>query len=140
MRSAAADRAFESLAPGERVSFEHTVSENDIAAFADLSGDYNPLHMDEGYAASSTFGRRVLHGMFLGALVSRLVGMHLPGKSALLMKETLEFRKPVFIGDTVFVSGTLSHVSAATKILKIAIDIRRADEQVTLGEAHVQML
>src|SRR3989344_227582 len=112
----ATDRAFASISVGEAASFEKIISEDDVRAFAVLSGDYNPLHMDDAYARSTSFGARVVHGMLLAGLVSRLIGMQLPGKRALLMKESLEFKKPVYIGDTVTVEGTLTRVSPATHI------------------------
>src|SRR3990167_3301720 len=102
-----ADRTFESIAIGENASLNHTITAEDVHAFAVVSGDHNQLHVDDAYAKATSFGQRVVHGMFLGALVSQLVGMHLPGKRALLMKESLEFKKPVHIGDTVTVSGTV---------------------------------
>ncbi len=136
----AADRSFDSFVEGEGASFEHTVTERDVALFAELSGDHNPLHVDDAYAATTAFERRVVHGMFLGALVSRLIGMHLPGRCALLMKESLEFRKPVFIGDQLVISGTLMHMSTATYVLTIAISISRADEEVVRGEVHARVI
>ncbi|MSU74111.1 MaoC family dehydratase [Candidatus Kaiserbacteria bacterium] len=111
------DRVFGSLNKGETVTFDRLISECDVDSFAQLSGDNNPLHLDNVYAQSTPYGERIVHGMFLGLLLSRLVGMHLPGRRALLMKESLEFKKPVRIGDTVTASGRLVSKSESTHIL-----------------------
>ena len=135
----ATDRAFASISVGEAASFEKIISEDDVRAFAVLSGDYNPLHMDDAYARSTSFGARVVHGMLLAGLVSRLIGMQLPGKRALLMKESLEFKKPVYIGDTVTVEGTLTRVSPATQIVELDIHIQVGGTLVATGNVHVQV-
>src|SRR3989344_3381090 len=103
----ARDRSFGSISVGERASIEHIVTEDDVRTFAKLSGDQNPLHTDEAYAKQTAFGGRVVHGMFLAALVSQLVGMELPGKRALLLKASFEFKKPVHIGETLHIEGTV---------------------------------
>lgn len=135
----AEDRSFDSLHVGETASFERTISEDDVRLFADVSGDHNPLHMDDAYAHSTPFGGRIVHGMFLGALVSRLVGMYLPGTRALLMKESLEFKKPVRIGDTVKLEGAISRASVATGILELDIRLSVGNVLVATGQAHVQV-
>ena len=135
----AEDRAFDSLKVGDKASFERTISDDDVRAFADLSGDYNPLHTDDSYARTTEFGNRVVYGMFLGALVSRLVGMHLPGKRALFMKESLEFKKPVYIGDTVRVEGVITSASNATRIIELDIRLSTEKGLVAAGQAHVRV-
>ena len=138
--TAAREVVYASLVEGEQASFSHLITEADVDIFASLSGDHNPLHTDDTYAATTQFGKRVVHGMLLGSLVSRLVGMHLPGRYALLVKETLEFKKPVLIGDTVMVTGTLTRKSDATKLIDIQVVIAVGDTVVTRGEVMVRML
>ncbi len=135
----AEDRDFTSLRVGETASFERTIHAEDVRTFADLSGDYNPLHMDDAYAHTTQFGNRLVHGMFLGALVSRLIGMHLPGARALLIKESLEFKKPVHIGDTVSVKGALVRTSPATRIIELDIQMHAGKVLVAIGQAQVQV-
>ena len=135
----AQDRAFDSFEVGEEASFERTISTDDVAAFAELTGDHNPLHMDDAYAQATNFGSRVVHGMFLAGLVSRLVGMQMPGKRALLMKESLEFKKPVHIGDRVHVEGVVTHTSPATHIVELGIQISVKGELVATGQVQVQV-
>jgi len=133
------DKPFDSLRVGDTASFTQLISKNDVQAFADVSGDYNPLHMDDAYAKGTAFGERVVHGMYLGALVSRLVGMHLPGKRALLLKESLEFKKPVHVGDTVKVEGVITSVSQATRIVNVDVRIQVENTIVATGQAQVQV-
>ncbi len=133
------DRSFISLQVGDTSSFERRISEDDVRAFAVLSGDYNPLHMDDAYARSTPFGGRVVHGMLLAAMISRLVGMQLPGKRALLMKESLEFKKPIRIGDMVKVEGAVVNVSIATHIVELEIHIYAESIIVVTGHVQVQV-
>ena len=140
MTNTAEIRTFESLMVGESASIRHVISEQNVAQFADLSGDHNPLHVDDSYASGTSFGKRVVHGMFIASLVSELVGMRLPGKYALLMRESLEFKKPIFINETVNVMGTIVAKSEATRIIELAISVTRGDVSVVTGSAHVRVL
>jgi acyl dehydratase len=136
----AKDLKFEDIKTGDSAAFDVTIREEDVQKFAELSGDYNPLHVDEEYAKGTDFGERIVHGMFLGALVSRLVGMELPGKRALLMKETLEFKKPAHVGDHLTVMGTVVHKSEALRLLELLLEIRTEKELLATGTVHVQVL
>jgi acyl dehydratase len=134
------DFRFEDIHTGDTASFERIMTENDIQSFAQLSGDYNPLHMDQSYAATTKFGKCIVHGMFLGALCSNLVGMYMPGKRCLYLKQTLLFKKPVYINDTVNIKGTVISKSDSTKVLDIKIGIFCNGEEVVSGEALVQVM
>ncbi len=136
----AADRSFESLMVGETHAEEHHIDERMVAAFAELSGDKNPLHTDESYAATTPLKRPVAHGMLLGALVSEMVGMHIPGKRCLIVKMSLSFHHPIFPGDTVRIIGTIVHKSEALQLLEISVSAMRADELVAEGIVHTKVL
>jgi 3-hydroxybutyryl-CoA dehydratase len=136
----AKDLKFEDIKKGDTAFFTVTVTENDLKKFAELSGDYNPLHTDEEYAKKTEFNGRVIHGMFLGALVSRFVGMELPGKKALLLKETLEFKKPTRVGDILTVQGTVIHKSESLSLLELSMEIRNQKELLAIGSAFVRVL
>jgi len=140
MKVATEEREFDSLRIGESALVERTIRASDVQAFAEVSGDYSPLHMDDAYATQSIFGQRVVHGGFLSSLVSQLVGMRLPGKYALLMRESLEFKKPMFIGDTIVVLGTIIAKSEATRVIELAIVVRRGEEVVATGSVHASVL
>ncbi len=91
----------EDLAVGQEASLSNTVSEADIAAFAQVSGDKNPVHLDAAYAATTMFKERIAHGMLSAAYISAVFGMELPGPGSIYISQTLNFKAPVKIGDTV---------------------------------------
>ena len=92
---------FEDLEAGMEASFAKTVSEADIFAFAEVTGDKNPVHLDEKYAAGTMFKERIAHGMLTAGYISAVFGMELPGPGAIYVSQTLNFRGPVKIGDRV---------------------------------------
>ncbi len=134
------DKTIETIAIGESASFERTFTAADVQQFAALSGDENPLHLDDAYAEQTQFKKRVVHGMLVGALCSTLVGMYLPGKRCLYLAQTLSFKKPVFIGDTLRIKGIVISKSLATRIIEVAIEIDRNTDRVVEGVATVQIL
>ena len=140
MKKPAEVRTFASLAVGDHASIECQVTEEDISSFAELSGDHNPLHVDDSYAAHTPFGKKVAHGMLLGAFVSQLIGMKLPGHHALLMKQSLEFKKTAHGGDVIVVRGTVVHKSDVTHLIELAVTLTRGDETIAMGSAQVQVL
>lgn len=89
------------LSIGDAVEFSKTVTETDIALFAAMSGDFNPVHMDAEYAASTIFGARVAHGPLTLALAAGPLGMELPGVGTIAVTNHIEYRRPVYIGDTI---------------------------------------
>ena len=130
--------SFNEIKIGLEHHFEISIDEKLEEDFAKISGDFNPLHMDEQYAKKSKFGKRVCHGMLLGAFFSRLVGMYLPGKNALYFSQNLNFVGPCFIGDIVIVKGKVMNKSEATKMIKIETTIRNnAGELLVDGIAQV---
>jgi acyl dehydratase len=136
----AQDFALEDIHVGDTASFSRTWTEEDVLSFAKLSGDVNPLHTDSIYAETTQFKERLVHGMLVASLCSTFVGMYIPGKRCLYINQTVSFKKPVFIGDTVVVTGTVIAISNATKIVTISISIKKGDEEVLVGEARAQVL
>ena len=92
---------FEDLELGQCASVMRTVMEMDVVGFAEVSGDKNPIHLNEDYAASTKFGQRIAHGMFTASLISAVIGMQMPGPGAVYLSQTLRFLGPVKIGDVV---------------------------------------
>jgi len=133
---------FAELKVGDSASFEIDLDVDFIDKFANLSGDHNPLHTNESYAAATSFGNRIPHGMIAGALFSRLVGMELPGKYALYIGQTLSFRKPLPAPGRVCVSGLITNCSGATRTIRIATVVQHAETKMILveGEALVRVL
>jgi len=131
--------SFEEIKIGLIHNFEVGIDEELTKKFANVSGDFNPLHMDEQYAKETKFGKRVVHGMLLASFFSRLVGMYLPGKNALYFSQNLNFVKPCFIGDKVTVQGEIIDKSDATKIIKLKTSIKN-QEGKSLVEGTSQVM
>jgi acyl dehydratase len=100
-----------------------------IDNFAEFSGDYNELHMDENYASTTSFGKRICHGMLLTSFFSRLVGMSIPGKNALYFSQSINFQSPCFIGDRILVRGEVTEKSESTHIITIKTTILNQDSK-----------
>jgi 3-hydroxybutyryl-CoA dehydratase len=142
MNSSAHQAAYGELSVGEQVSFSVSVTEALVEEFSRISGDRSPLHMDAAFAKTTPLGGRVAHGMIVGALFSRLIGMHLPGKYSLYLSQTLHFHKPIALGAEIEVRGEIMHKTDAFKAVVIrtsATDARSKDLLVS-GEATVQLL
>jgi acyl dehydratase len=102
------NRTFDELEVGETATLERTLSWRDIELFAAVSGDLNPAHVDPEYARSDIFHGVVAHGMWGASLISALLGTRLPGPGTIYVEQTLSFRHPVSIGDTITVSVTVA--------------------------------
>jgi 3-hydroxybutyryl-CoA dehydratase len=134
------DRPFEEILVGDEASFIRQIIEEDVAVFSRLSGDKNPLHIDEAYAAGTKLGGRVAHGMFLASLISCLVGVHLPGKRSLLLSLEVKFKSPARIGDILKIEGAVVSRSQATRIVEVEVKIKKDHTILVEGVAKVQML
>jgi acyl dehydratase len=115
--------SFNDIFIGQKESFMIKITESMVEKFGNLSGDLNPLHMDNTFAESSSFKKRIVHGMFLATFFSQLVGMHLPGKNALYFSQTLNFRSPCYIGDEIEIIGEVTEKSDSTKIITVSTSI-----------------
>ena len=130
--------SFDEIEIGMQKNFKIVISEGRLDDFAKLSGDDNPLHMNEEYASSTSFKKRVCSGMFLSSFFSRLVGMYLPGKHALHISQSLNFVNPCFIGETITVEGKVIDKSPATKIIKLETTItNESGKRIIDGKAQV---
>jgi len=117
------DNTFEDLFVGQKVSFTQKIDESILDEFAKISGDFNPLHMNDEYASNTNFGKRVCHGMLLASFFSRLVGMHLPGKHSLYFSQSLNFRNPCFIDDLVSIEGEIVEKKPNMKLITMKTSI-----------------
>lgn len=126
---------FEDLAVGQEASLSNTVSDNDIAAFAEVSGDKNPVHLDEAYAATTMFKGRIAHGMLSAAYISAVFGMKLPGPGAIYMSQSLSFKAPVKIGDTVVTTVKLVELIPEKKRARFETVCSVNGKPVLTGEA-----
>ena len=124
---------------GQKKSFEVVVTESMVDDFAKLSGDNNPLHMDENYAKSNNFKGRVCHGMLLASFFSRLAGMYIPGKNALYFSQSLKFQHPCFVNDRIEIRGDVIDKSLATKIITLKTTISKDKRQIVDGIGKVMV-
>ena len=114
---------FAEIKIGMEKKFTIEITESMLENFAKLSGDYNPLHMDKDYAKTTSFKKRVCHGMLLSSFFSRLVGMYLPGQNALYLSQSLKFPKPCFINEKVTITGKIVSKSESTQIITLKTTI-----------------
>ena len=114
---------FDEIKIGHEYKFSEKISKERLENFANLSGDYNPLHMDENYAKTTKFKKRVCHGMLLASFFSKLLGMYLPGKNSLYFSQTLDFQNPCFIDDVITVQGRVIEKSGSTRIITLKTSI-----------------
>lgn len=94
-------KTFEEIQIGDSASFTKTITETDVYLFAGISGDFNPVHVDEEYARTTPFGRRIAHGGLASSLLAPVLGMKLPGLGTVALEVTQRYRNPVYFGDTV---------------------------------------
>jgi len=129
---------FDQIDIGLTKEFDVIITQSLVDDFAKISGDYSPIHMNEEFAKLTKFGKKIVHGMLLASLLSRMVGMYLPGKYALYSSQTLEFHNPCFIGDKITVSSIVNDKSESTKIIKIESKITNEKKDILLyGEGRI---
>ena len=114
-------RAFDRLYEGMSAEESVTVTERLIYDMADISGDYNPIHVSEEYSQKTQFGRRIAHSLVCEALIANLVGMKLPGAGAVFVNLDIDYLKPVHIGDTITAKGTIKELYPERNLMKIEI-------------------
>ena len=130
---------FEDLQVGMSATITRVVTTEDIEAFSSITGDRNPIHLDEEWASKTRFGGRIAHGMLTGGLVSAVIGTRLPGPGNIYIKQTLEFRGPVRPGDTVTAEVRISHLEPAKNRVFLDTTCRCGDIEVLRGEAVLRV-
>ena len=133
---------FESLRVGDEAEIFHTITSADIDTFAHLTGDTNPLHMDEAFAAKTSLSKRVVHGMLTASFISTIIGTRLPGEGALWYEQSLKFLTPVRIGERIRVWAKVKQKSRAQRILTIETNVYSDNNNRTVieGVAKVKVL
>lgn len=131
---------FEEIQLGMSATRENTVTERDIQSFADISGDSNPVHLDSAYAATTPFKKCISHGMLTASYISAIFGMQLPGPGAIYVAQTLNFRRPVWIGDHITTKVTVAEKFPAKKRVRFECVCTNPDGKVVLeGEAMLMV-
>ena len=125
---------------GQAAEMAKTVTETDIALFAGVTGDFNPVHIDAVEAGKSRFGERIAHGMLSAGFISAVLGTRLPGTGSIYLSQSLRFTKPVRIGDTVTTRVEVLEVIATKRRVRLATTCRNQNgETVVEGEAVVML-
>ena len=126
------------LKVGDTASLTRTVTDQDILAFAEVTGDHNPIHLNDAFAAKTRFGRRIAHGMFGASLISAVLGNDLPGPGSIYLSQTLKFLAPVYLGDTVTARVTVTKIKDEKLIatLETVCENQRGEALIN-GEAVV---
>ncbi len=128
------------LQPGDKASRTTTISDEMIRGFAEVTGDTNPVHLDDDYAAGTRFGRRIAHGMIAAGLVSATLANDLPGPGTVYLGQTLQFKQPVYPGDTITATVEVLTVRADKPIVTLVTICTNQDGEVVLeGEAVVRV-
>lgn len=126
---------------GQTASLSKEVTDADVRTFAQISLDDNPVHLDDTYAAGTVFGRRIAHGMLSAGLISAVIGTRLPGNGSIYLGQTLAFKKPVYLGETVTATVTISAIREEKAILTLdTVCTNAAGEVVLEGVATVKFL
>lgn len=130
---------FEDLSVGLTERLSKTVASSDVVGFAEVTGDRNPIHLSEHFAAKTRFGTRIAHGLYTASLISAVLGTRLPGPGAVYISQTLNFRAPVRIGDTVDVTVTVTDLIPERRRARLSCTCRVGDEVVLDGKALVRV-
>jgi acyl dehydratase len=131
---------FHEICIGQTKTFQIEITEKMVDDFANFSGDYNPLHMDENFAKSKNFENRVCHGMLLSSFFSRLIGMYLPGKNSLYFSQTINFQLPCFVNQKIIVSGKVIEIIPSIKTIVLETKIFNDSQDCLIdGIANVIM-
>jgi phosphate acetyltransferase len=126
------------LSVGLSKTYSKILTEKDILLFAACSGDLNPVHLDKAYAATTAFGEPIAHGMWTGALISAAIATQLPGPGSIYRGQTLTFKNPVKVGDTVTVTLTISEIKERLKLVVLDCEAQNQDGKlIAKGVAEV---
>ena len=126
---------------GDKFSKSREVTDELVRKFAEVSGDYNPIHLDEEFAKTTRFGRRIAHGMLSGAFISAVLGYEFKERRIVYMSQTMKFTAPVYLGDTVTTTATVTNIREDKNIVTIETVCSKQDgETVVKGEAVVMIL
>lgn len=126
---------------GDQFSITRSISDQLIRSFAELSGDFNPIHLDDEFASKTRFGRRIAHGMLSGALISSVLGNEFAEQKIIYLSQTMHFVAPVFVGDTITVTATVASIRDDKPIVTVATICSNQHGETTMtGEAAVMIL
>lgn len=127
----------EDIFVGMSESYSQTITDADIKSFSGISGDRNPVHLDENYAESSRFKKRIAHGMLSASFFSALFGTKLPGEGSIYVSQNLKFRRPVYIGDTIVATIEVTKVDLGKRRVYFNTYCKVGNAKVITGDAEI---
>lgn len=125
---------------GQTASLTKTITEHDVQDFARLSLDINPIHLSEEYARDTRFGRRIAHGFLPAGLISAVLGTRLPGPGSIYLSQSLQFKAPVYYGDTITARVEVIRIRPERKIVTLRTDVYNQDQTLVLTGESVILL
>jgi len=137
MRSRWDLRARPTLAIGDSGSFSKQITEADVFEFADASGDFNPVHLDESYARDTVFGNRIAHGVLTAGVISAVLGREIPGLGTIFVELHIRFLKPVFFGDVLTATAIVTEVVNPKRVCLMVACVNQHGRDVAIGHAIV---
>ncbi|MPY25569.1 MaoC family dehydratase [Shewanella psychropiezotolerans] len=125
---------------GDTETIEKTIDAETVAAFAKIAEDFNPVHLDEEYAATTQFGKPIVHGMLASSLISGLLASKLPGKGCIYLGQTIKFTKPIYVGESVTAKVTVTQIREDKPIVTLLTEVFNQQMELTIsGEATVKL-
>lgn len=136
------DISYDAIRVGDEASFGVTITEKMVDEFAAFSGDRNPLHTSEAYAAQTPMKHRIAHGALVEALFSRLIGTYLPGRHSLYLSQDLRFHEPIMLGTAMIIRGRVAHKTDAHQAvsMEMTAEDERTKKILVSGDAMVRLL
>lgn len=123
---------------GDTAEFSKTITEKEVYSFAEVSGDFNPVHVDPEFASKSMFGKQIAHGVLSGSLISTVLGTKLPGQDTIYLGQNFKFLAPVFFGDTLTAKVEVAEKKDEKHIIKLRTFVMNQDGKIVVdGEAVV---
>ena len=129
---------FKDISLGQTAEYEKRVTDEDVRKFADISGDYNPIHLDDEFAKDSMFGARIAHGILTASHISAVIGYIFPGPGWIYLGQSLQFRAPVKIGDTVHTAVEVTDTVAEKNIVDLSTVCKVGNTVVLKGTATIK--
>ena len=129
---------FKDISLGQTADYEKQVTDEDVRKFADISGDYNPIHLDDEFAKDSMFGARIAHGILTASHISAVIGYIFPGPGWIYLGQSLQFRAPVKIGDTVHTAVEVTDTVAEKNIVDLSTVCKVGNTVVLKGTATIK--
>lgn len=118
---------------GQEASTEKQFTKRDVLAFAEISGDQNPLHIDADFAGKSRFGRNIVHGILVTGLISKVIGTQMPGEGSIYLEQKVSFKKPVYVDDTVTASVKITEIAPEKGIIALETNVYNQDGQLVIS-------